>query len=208
MSSWLALRWISQNLTNQYARYWPTYHCDFNSRGVKFCISNPLEFTYTTAINKAISEAEMPSILMALFSDREIICLQWSFTLLRIPLTYLLQWVYNEFQWCQKRAFVSQITHNWTICSKAYSGWQQGKYQSSMSLHPDSKVHGANMGPTWVLSVPDGPMLAPWTLLSGWPFARRNYQWLVDSAHTRATDATWHANNWEYHWPNFHIVSN
>ena len=25
---------------------------------------------------------------------------------------------------------------------------------------PDSKVHGANMGPTWVLS-------APWTLLSG-----------------------------------------
>ena len=32
---------------------------------------------------------------------------------------------------------------------------------------PDSKVHGANMGPTWVLSAPDGPMLAPWTLLSG-----------------------------------------
>ena len=33
--------------------------------------------------------------------------------------------------------------------------------------HPDSKVHGANMGPTWVLSASDGPMLAPWTLLSG-----------------------------------------
>ena len=32
---------------------------------------------------------------------------------------------------------------------------------------PDGKVHGANMGPTWVLSAPDGPMLAPWTLLSG-----------------------------------------
>ena len=31
----------------------------------------------------------------------------------------------------------------------------------------ESKVHGANMGPTWVLSAPDGPMLAPWTLLSG-----------------------------------------
>ena len=28
---------------------------------------------------------------------------------------------------------------------------------------PDSKVHGANMGPTWVLSAPD----ALWTLLSG-----------------------------------------
>ena len=27
-------------------------------------------------------------------------------------------------------------------------------------IYPDSKFHGANMGPTWV-------MLAPWTLLSG-----------------------------------------
>ena len=25
----------------------------------------------------------------------------------------------------------------------------------------DSKVHGANMGPTWVLSVPDGPNVGP-----------------------------------------------
>ena len=22
---------------------------------------------------------------------------------------------------------------------------------------PDSKIHGANMGPTWVLAAPDGP---------------------------------------------------
>ena len=52
------------------------------------------------------------------------------------------------------------------------------KYQiSQYSLHdywgnkgafPDSKVHGTNMEPTWVLSAPDGPMLAPWTLLSGY----------------------------------------
>ena len=33
---------------------------------------------------------------------------------------------------------------------------------------PDSKVHGANMGPTWVLLAQVGPMWAPWTLLSGW----------------------------------------
>ena len=26
---------------------------------------------------------------------------------------------------------------------------------------PESKVYGAKMGPTWVLSSPDGPMLAP-----------------------------------------------
>ena len=27
--------------------------------------------------------------------------------------------------------------------------------------HPDNKVHGANMGPTWVLSAPDGPHVGP-----------------------------------------------
>ena len=32
---------------------------------------------------------------------------------------------------------------------------------------PDSKVHGANMGPTWVLSAPDGPNVGPRTVLSG-----------------------------------------
>ena len=29
---------------------------------------------------------------------------------------------------------------------------------------PDSKVHGANMGPTWVLSAPDGPHFGPMNL--------------------------------------------
>ena len=28
----------------------------------------------------------------------------------------------------------------------------------------DSKVHGANMGPTWVLSAPDGPRVGPMNL--------------------------------------------
>ena len=27
--------------------------------------------------------------------------------------------------------------------------------------YPDSQVHGANMGPTWVLSAPDGPHVSP-----------------------------------------------
>ena len=29
---------------------------------------------------------------------------------------------------------------------------------------PDSKVHGTNMGPTWVLSAPDGPYVGPMKL--------------------------------------------
>ena len=34
----------------------------------------------------------------------------------------------------------------------------------SSSIFPDSKVHGANMGPTWVLSAPDGPHVGPMNL--------------------------------------------
>ena len=30
-----------------------------------------------------------------------------------------------------------------------------------LAVVPDNKVHGANMGPTWVLSAPDGPHVGP-----------------------------------------------
>ena len=30
---------------------------------------------------------------------------------------------------------------------------------------PDSKAHGANMGPTWVLSAPDGSHVGPMDLV-------------------------------------------
>ena len=32
---------------------------------------------------------------------------------------------------------------------------------------PDSKIHGTNLGPIWGRQDPGGPILAPWTLLSG-----------------------------------------
>ena len=35
----------------------------------------------------------------------------------------------------------------------------------SWDVFPDSKVHGANVGPTWVLSVPDGPHVGPMNLV-------------------------------------------
>ena len=38
------------------------------------------------------------------------------------------------------------------------------KFYSIMANNPDNKVHGANMGPTWVLSVPDGPDVGPMSL--------------------------------------------
>ena len=50
---------------------------------------------------------------------------------------------------------------------------------SATERPPDSKVHGANMGPTWVLSAPDGPhdglmnlaIKGPWSLLSFKPIS-------------------------------------
>ena len=39
---------------------------------------------------------------------------------------------------------------------------------TSCNIYPDSKVHGADMGPNWVLSAPDRPPVGPWTLLSGY----------------------------------------
>ena len=34
-----------------------------------------------------------------------------------------------------------------------------------ISSFPDSKVHGVNMGPIWVLSAPDGPHVGPMNLI-------------------------------------------
>ena len=55
---------------------------------------------------------------------------------------------------------------NRQICISIVDLWSQ--YPSPgwyMQLHtPDSKVHGANMGPTWVLSAPDGPLVGPMNL--------------------------------------------
>ena len=38
------------------------------------------------------------------------------------------------------------------------------RYQLAMEPIPDSKVHGANMGPTWVLPAPDVPHFGPMNL--------------------------------------------
>ena len=47
---------------------------------------------------------------------------------------------------------------------------------TSRKIYPDSKVHGTNMGPIWGRSAPDGPMLAPWTLLSGYVLSNHQHK--------------------------------
>ena len=48
--------------------------------------------------------------------------------------------------------------------SRKYPGWLD-RYENTVMMYlinyPDSKVHGANMGSTWVLSSPDGPHVGP-----------------------------------------------
>ena len=57
---------------------------------------------------------------------------------------------------------------------KCYNEGQRTRMVTNQRQHcPDSKVHGANMGPTWVLSAPDGPHVDPMNL------AIRTGQWLV-----------------------------
>ena len=59
------------------------------------------------------------------------------------------------------RGFVFQVSLD-TV------GFSQAIIDPMMPLAiPDSKVHGAKMGPIWGRQDPGGPMLAPWTLLSG-----------------------------------------
>ena len=41
---------------------------------------------------------------------------------------------------------------------------QVPKALATSGQSPDNKVHGANMGPTWVLSAPDGPHVGPMNL--------------------------------------------
>ena len=51
----------------------------------------------------------------------------------------------------------------WQECDSAFKS-VIGIIIYYMVRYPDSKVHGANMGPTWVLSAPDGPHVGPMNL--------------------------------------------
>ena len=42
-----------------------------------------------------------------------------------------------------------------------FVGQETNTQTSNLRANPDSKVHGANMGPTWVLLASDGPHVGP-----------------------------------------------
>ena len=61
--------------------------------------------------------------------------------------------------WCCefKMQHVVPNISNWYICIAF-------PLTTITDTFPDNKVHGANMGPTWVLSAPDGPHTGPMNL--------------------------------------------
>ena len=49
----------------------------------------------------------------------------------------------------------------WSVERKITNSYTNNVWGIVCQKHPDSKVHGANRGPTWVLSAPDGPHVGP-----------------------------------------------
>ena len=47
------------------------------------------------------------------------------------------------------------------VSQKQYKAKPNLNFEFALWTNPDSKVHVANMGPTWVLSAPDGPHVGP-----------------------------------------------
>ena len=75
-----------------------------------------------------------------------------------------------EFQGCRK-IYTCMLN---SVCSDGYSFIKRGT--ANANTYPDSKVPGANMGPTWVLSAPDGPHVGPMNLAIRVPI-KRLFHW-------------------------------
>ena len=74
-----------------------------------------------------------------------------------------------------------------------------------MSIIPDSKVHGANMGPIWGQQGPGGPHVGPmnfaiwdgiWNHKQPFPLdhsnqKQRKYPWITDSLSGESTGGQW-----------------
>ena len=57
-----------------------------------------------------------------------------------------------------------QLDQRAWVLGQRHECWWLGSFFSVDQRYPDSKVHGANMGPTWVLSAQDGPHVSPMNL--------------------------------------------
>ena len=58
----------------------------------------------------------------------------------------------------------NKLLHKWRWWNETYEMPTCLNHSWVINIYPDNKVHGANMGPTWVLSAPDGPHVGPMNL--------------------------------------------
>ena len=65
---------------------------------------------------------------------------------------------------------------------------------------PDSKVHWANMGPTWVLSAPDAPLVGPINLAIRDPIAYLSWQNEIDLEQPCCWNVYWEVISSVSHW--------
>ena len=75
-------------------------------------------------------------------------------------------------------------------CNSHWSKWPK-TFCGRCIVYPDSKVHGANMGPTWALSAPGGPHVRPMNLVirDGTVVTERQRQSINQTLKSRKT---WH----------------
>ena len=95
-------------------------------------------------------------------------CVQISFG---PPIQYIALRVYHigGFNAMYDNDIISSLSFHWVLwldtgISRSSLRWFSGYNVFKLKAFPDSKVHRANMGPTWVLSSPGGPHAGPMNL--------------------------------------------
>ena len=73
-------------------------------------------------------------------------------------------WFHNHQHCHSMRTVVNYYELVWPWLDTGFALSYFDRLRRSTDRFPDSKVHGANMGPTWVLSAPDGPHVGPMNL--------------------------------------------
>ena len=94
------------------------------------------------------------------------------FSLIEVERFKSLTWYYSWYYSCNTTQMDSVVAWGWSSSS------------SILKSIPDSKVHEANMGPTLVLSAPDGPHFGPMNLAT----------WDDDKYHSHLYEYLWE--NW------------
>ena len=97
--------------------------------------------------DKPLSEPMMVNLLTHICVTRP----QWRPSLL----THI--WIIQH--WWNKSNDLFWICHRNDVCP-----WHKNNFPIIHHGTPDSKVHGANMGPTWIMSATDGPHIGPMNL--------------------------------------------